>query len=396
MACRRGVRAKGQADFSDTEPFRFRRRLRDRRNPAEGRSKAADMDRKIQSKAAILVRSREPLVVDEFTLPERLECGQVLVKILYSTICGSQLGEIDAKKGEDRFLPHMLGHEASARVLECGPGVRHVKEGDLVVLHWRKGLGIDAATPVYTWRGQRLNAGWVATFATHAVISVNRMTRVPADSPVELLPLLGCAVTTGFGVVVNDAGIRIGESVVVFGAGGVGLNVIQGAALAGAFPIIAVDLFDNRLELAGRFGATHMVNSSTCDSTAAITGILAECGQPEGADVCIDNTGNAAVIEQAYRLCGARGRVVCVGVPAHGENVSIYTLPLHFGKRITGSHGGAAVPHEDIPRYLRLWRAGRLSFDGLVTETYPLEQINTAISRMRSGDAVGRCCLDCR
>lgn len=141
----------------------------------------------------------------------------------------------------------------------------------------------------------------------------------------------------------------IGESVVVFGAGGVGLNVIQGAALAGAFPIIAVDLFDNRLELAGRFGATHMVNSSTCDSTAAITGILAECGQPEGADVCIDNTGNAAVIEQAYRLCGARGRVVCVGVPAHGENVSIYTLPLHFGKRITGSHGGEAVPHEDIP-----------------------------------------------
>ena len=235
MACRRGVRAKGQADFSDTEPFRFRRRLRDRRNPAEGRSKAADMDRKIQSKAAILVRSREPLVVDEFTLPERLECGQVLVKILYSTICGSQLGEIDAKKGEDRFLPHMLGHEASARVLECGPGVRHVKEGDLVVLHWRKGLGIDAATPVYTWRGQRLNAGWVATFATHAVISENRMTRVPADSPVELLPLLGCAVTTGFGVVVNDAGIRIGESVVVFGAGGVGLNVIQGGGPCGGF-----------------------------------------------------------------------------------------------------------------------------------------------------------------
>ena len=100
--------------------------------------------------------------------------------------------------------------------------------------------------------------------------------------------------------------------------------------------------------------------------------------------------------QQAYRLCGARGRVVCVGVPAHGENVSIYTLPLHFGKRIPGSHGGEAVPHEDIPRYLRLWRAGRLSFDGLVTETYPLEQINTAISRMRSGDAVGRCCLDCR
>lgn len=346
-------------------------------------------------RAAILVQSHSPLVIDEIELPEKLECGHVLVRILFTGICGSQLGEIDAKKGEDKFLPHMLGHEASARVLQCGPGVTHVAESDLVVLHWRKGQGIQSAPPVYRWRGKRLNAGWIATFATHAVISENRMTRVPEGSPIDLLPLFGCAVTTGLGVIVNNARVRPGDSVVVFGAGGVGLNEIQGAALAGAYPVIAVDLFDNRLELAAKLGATHCINSRREDAAPAIHNILTELGQGQGADVCIDNTGNPEIIATAYNLTHATGRTVCVGVPKNGDNVSLYTLPLHFGKSITGSHGGEAVPEQDIPRYLRLMEAGRLRLDTLVTERYPLEQINTAIARMRSGEAAGRCCLDC-
>jgi S-(hydroxymethyl)glutathione dehydrogenase/alcohol dehydrogenase len=348
------------------------------------------------TQAAILAQSRSPLIIDEIRLPETLDYGQVLVRLLYTGICGSQLGEIDAKKGEDRFLPHMLGHEASGTVLQCGPGVRHVAEGDLVVLHWRKGLGIESATPVYTWRGRRLNAGWIATFASHAIISENRMTKVPADSPADLLPLFGCAVTTGLGVIVNNARVRVGESVVVFGAGGVGLNVIQGAHLAGAFPIIAVDLFDKRLALATRLGATHAVNSRNQDAPQAIAGILSGYGQPAGADVCIDNTGDTTVIAQAYNLAHGTGRMVCVGVPAVGEAAAIHTLPLHFGKSITGSHGGETMPHEDIPRYLRLLASGRLRLDALITETYPLAAINTAIERMRSGETAGRCLIDCR
>jgi S-(hydroxymethyl)glutathione dehydrogenase/alcohol dehydrogenase len=133
-------------------------------------------------KAAILVEQRQPLVVDEVELPSVLEVGQVLVKVHYSGICGSQLGEIDGAKGEDKFLPHLLGHEASGTVEAIGPGVKHVNLGDTVVLHWRKGLGIEGAPPVYKWRGQKLNAGWIATFNEYAIVAENRVTAIPHDS----------------------------------------------------------------------------------------------------------------------------------------------------------------------------------------------------------------------
>jgi len=155
--------------------------------------------------AAILVEQRKPLVVDEIELPSTLEVGQVLVKVHYSGICGSQLGEIDGAKGEDKFLPHLLGHEASGTVLETGPGVKHVKTGDTVVLHWRKSLGIEGSPPNYLWRGKKLNAGWIATFNEYAIVAENRLTPIPADSDLEVAALFGCAVTTGFGVVVNNA-----------------------------------------------------------------------------------------------------------------------------------------------------------------------------------------------
>ena len=345
--------------------------------------------------AAILAQSRAPLVVDEVELPKTLRPGQILARVLFSGICGSQLGEIDAVKGEDAHLPHLLGHEAAAEVVECGPGARHALPGDLAVLHWRPGLGIEAEPPVYSWRGRKLNAGRIATFGQYAVVSENRLTVVPPDSPRRLLPLLGCAVTTGLGVAANDARIRPGESAVVFGAGGVGLSVIQGAALAGAHPIIAVDLFDNRLDLSLRLGATHAVNAGREDAPAAARAILAELGHGRGADVCVENTGNAAAIAAAWELADPRGRVVLVGVPRKGEKAAIDTLPLHFGKSITGSHGGGAVPQDDIPRCLGLMRAGKLKLEGLVSEIRPLAEVNAAIDGMRSGITSGRCLIDC-
>lgn len=338
------------------------------------------------TRAAILVEQRKPLEVDDIQLPEKLEAGQVLVEIAWSGICGSQLGEIDGAKGEDKFLPHLLGHEGSGTVLEAGPGVRHVKAGDKAVLHWRKGPGIEAAVPSYTWRGRKLNAGWITTFNRHAVISENRLTRIPADSDMEVAALFGCAVTTGFGVVQNNARVRIGEAVVVFGAGGVGLNIVQAAALSGAHPIIAVDLHDNRLALAREMGATHLVNSKREDAAARIREIAAG-----GVDAFIDNTGQPAIIQMGYQLTGPRGRVTLVGVPRKGNDISIHSLPLHFGKVLSGSHGGEAEPGEDIPRFHALFRAGRIRLRELVTERFGLEEINTAIERMRDGRLAGRC-----
>jgi S-(hydroxymethyl)glutathione dehydrogenase/alcohol dehydrogenase len=339
--------------------------------------------------AAILVEQNKPLVIAEIGLPATLEAGQVLVRVIYSGVCGSQLGEIDGAKGEDKFLPHLLGHEGVAKVLSTGPGVRHVKEGDTVVMHWRKGRGIEAATPKYTWGERTVNAGWVTTFNQYAVISENRLTPIPADSDLEVGALYGCAVTTGFGVVLNNAKLQIGESVTVYGAGGIGLNIVQAAAMVSAYPIIAVDLHDAKLRLALEMGATHLVNAGREDAGKAIASIVGG----EGLDCFVDNTGLPAIIQTGYRLTKAQGRVVLVGVPKRGQDISIHSLPLHFGKGLSGSHGGEAVPETDIPRYQNLFRHGRLKLRELITDRFPLEQINAAIDKMRSGSISGRCLI---
>ena len=343
----------------------------------------------MKTRAAILVEQKKPLVIEEVEVPA-LKLGQVLVKVLASGICGSQIGEINGVKGPDRFLPHLLGHEGCGTVLEIGEGVRTVKPGDRVVLHWRKGAGLESVTPTYGSRLGTVNAGWVTTFNEHAVISENRVTAVPADFDVEAAALFGCAVTTAFGVVTNNAQVAIGQSVVVFGAGGIGLNIIQAAALLSASAIIAVDLHDSRLALARQLGATHTINSREGDAEALIQQALA--GQP--LDVFIDNTGVPAVIELGYRLTHSQGRVILVGVPRLGNTVSLYTLPLHFGKVLTGSQGGESKPAQDIPRYLRLLQQGRLQLDRFVSARYPLEEINTAIAAMRDGATAGRVMLE--
>lgn len=340
-------------------------------------------------KAAILVEQRKPLVIADIELPQTLDVGQVLVKVHYSGICGSQLGEIDGAKGEDKFLPHLLGHEGSGTVVETGPGVRYVKAGDKVVLHWRKGLGIEPVPPKYKWGGKTVNAGWVTTFNEYAIVAENRITPIPADSDMEVAALFGCAVTTGFGVVVNNAKLKIGESVVVFGAGGVGLNIVQAAAMVSAWPVIAVDLHDNRLDLARQMGATHLINSKKCDARQAILDILGSAG----VDAFIDNTGQPAIIEMAYQLVKPQGRVTLVGVPRKGNNINIYSLPLHFGKGLSGSHGGEAVPEQDIPRYQGMFGAGRIKLRELITDVLDVGEINTAIQRMRDGTLAGRCLI---
>ena len=335
-----------------------------------------------QGRAAILAQSRQPLVVDTIDMPAELDAGQVLVKVLYTTICGAQINEIDALKGVDKFLPHLLGHEASAEVVEIGPGVTMVKPGDTVVLHWRPSRGIQSRTPAYGWRGQKLNAGWITTFNEYAVLSENRMTPIPADFDLRTAPLLGCAVTTAAGVVNNDAHLKIGESVVIFGAGGVGLNLVQFAALAGGHPIVAVDLLDHKLDMARARGATHSINGAKVSDVA---GAIRDIVGAAGPDKVFETTGVKSVIESAYELTHADGVCVLVGVPH--EKVTINTLPIHFNKILTGSHGGSAMPHIDIPRIIRLVKAGRLSFDGLITDEFALDDINPAFDLVRSGKA---------
>jgi len=338
--------------------------------------------------AAILVEQNKPLEIDEVYFPSKLSVGQVLVQIYYSGICGSQIGEIDGVKGHDPYLPHLLGHEGSGKVLATGEGVKHVKKDNHVVLHWMPGLGIQADPPVYSWKSKRLNAGAVTTFNEYAIVSENRLTVIPKEFDLELAPLFGCAVTTGLGIVNNNANIKIGESVVVFGAGGVGLNVIQGAAMVSANPIIAIDIYDHKLEFARQFGATHTINANTDDTINQIFSIV-----PGGVDYVIENTGNINNIESSYHVTSSTGKVVLVGVPRKDKNINIYTLPLHFGKKIEGSKGGNTLPHQDILRYIRLFNDGKLELKSLLTDSFSLMDINVAIKKMRMGQIKGRCLI---
>jgi len=337
--------------------------------------------------SAILVENNKPLVIDEISLPDKLYFGQVLVKVQYSGICGAQINEIEGAKGPDKFLPHLLGHEGVGTVMEVGAGVKTVRPGDTVCMHWRPSDGLQSDTPQYDWSGTSVNAGWVTTFNEYSVASENRLTPVPDDLDARLVPLLGCSVTTAMGVINNDAKVKIGQSLVVFGIGGVGLNIVQFADMVSAYPIVGVDIVEEKLDLGLRFGATRCFNSlRTTNVDKEIRKVVGE----KGADIVVDTTGNSRVIEQAYELTHPDGKTILVGVPKKGDNVSIYTLPLHFKKVIKGSHGGNAEPHLDIPRLINLHRAGKLRLDGLITHYFNLRDINRAIEVVRSGKS-GRC-----
>src|SRR5437867_11801651 len=198
-------------------------------------------------KAAVLFELKGRLVLADREMPA-LDVGQVLVKIQCSGICGAQLGEIAGVKGPDKFLPHLLGHEGGGVVVDIGPGVTQVKPGDHVVMHWRKGAGIHARPASYQWNGRKVNAGWVTTFQDHAIVSENRVTPIGKDVPFEVAALMGCAITTALGLINSDAQVKIGDSIVIVGCGGVGRSVVQGAEMVCGNRIVAVDLSDHMLE----------------------------------------------------------------------------------------------------------------------------------------------------
>jgi len=337
----------------------------------------------MKTPAAILVEQRKPLVIDEVEVPA-IKRGQVLVEIHATRVCGSQIGEIDGVKGPDKFLPHLLGHEAGAVVLEVGREVKHVAPGDRVVCHWRPGAGIDAGGSVYDWSDAKVNAGPITTFQKYAVISENRLTKVPPDTDFELCCLLADTLTTGFGIINNDAKVQRGESVVIFGVGGIGLGVVLGAKLAGANPIIGVDLHDHKLAKAAAYGLTHQINASRENAAERVKEILGGL-----ADVTIDGTGNPKVIETAYDLSKLRGgRCVLFGVMSHDQRVSIHTLPLHFGRVLTGSEGGQSHPDRDIPDILQRLAVNSVSVAGFVTDRGSLNDLPEIMDRMRRGEVV--------
>ena len=211
-------------------------------------------------KSAVLERINHPLAIREVELSE-LEVGQVLVKVLVSGLCGAQLHEIRGHKGNEKFLPHPMGHEGCGIVEEVGPGVTTVKVGDKVVMHWRPGSGIESPFPKYLLNDKWMSSGKCTTLSEYSIVSENRVTTVPQDTPPDLCAILGCALTTAMGIIDNEVDLKFGESVAVVGCGGVGLNLIQAAALKSACPIHAIDNNSSKRDLCFTAGATIFAES---------------------------------------------------------------------------------------------------------------------------------------
>jgi S-(hydroxymethyl)glutathione dehydrogenase/alcohol dehydrogenase len=342
----------------------------------------------MKTQAALLVQTGQPLVLADIETPA-LKPGQVLVEIAYSGACGTQVMEWRGDKGEDKWVPHCLGHEGTGTVLEAGSAITKVKPGNKVILSWLKGSGIEAGGAVYDWDGKKVNAGGVTTFQRHAVVSENRLTLLPPDLPMDVAVLLGCAAPTGMGAVYNVLKVQPGDSVAVFGTGGIGLNALMAAALAGAMPVIGIDPNPTRRALAKIYGATHVIDPSAYDVSGEIKKIV-----PQGVDLAVESSGVPAVMEQSINATRQQGgRAVVIGNAKHGAVLSLNPGVFNQGKSLLGTWGGDSVPDRDYGRYGRLLASGRFPVRDLLSKPYSLAQADLALQDLAAGK-VGRPLID--
>jgi Zn-dependent alcohol dehydrogenase len=348
----------------------------------------------MKSVAAIDTGYGKPLVVDEIELPDpRPE--QVIVKLYSSGVCHSQLHQMHNK---DAARPFVMGHEGTGVVTKVGRDVTHLKEGDTAIVTWvprkpEKGRRPPSMTGA-SYQETPLN-GMVWTWGEDVLVNSDYVVRVASDIPKDVSCIVGCAVLTGAGAVLNTAKVRPADSVAVFGVGGVGLCALRMAALLDAYPLIAVDLQDDKLAFAKEFGATHTVNASKTDPVQAIIDITRG-----GADYCFDAIGVKKTMEQVLPATrgggpGADnhgGMAVLIGWPQTDITIDARHFMQH--QRIYRGSLGATYPERDFDMFLRMHKEGKFPLDKLVTKSYSLDQINEACDDLQKAKIFGRSIIE--
>ena len=336
--------------------------------------------------AAVLTRIGHPLEVMNLSLLDQLSAGQVLVKLKSASVCGSQLLEIAGEKGNARFVPHLLGHEGFGEVIEVGPGVNKFVVGDSVVMHWRRSSGQESANPRYKGpKGNLIGAGKVATFSSLSVVSENRLTKVPHDVDPDLATLLGCGLSTGISAVYKQANLKAGSSVLVLGAGGIGLSVCVGATLIGAKQVVVVDKDLAKKELAKGCGATGFL-----ESTKLANDLLDVSNLNFKFDAVFETTGSASMMGVSLSLTRDSGTVVQLGQSSPTDSVNLGPQGQAFGstegKTVIFSQGGGFDPDVDLGIFIRELSHPRSgSWRNLIGPMGTLEQVNDLIDGLRSG-----------
>ena len=353
-------------------------------------------------KAAIAYEPGKPLVVEDVIL-DAPKYREVKVRVAATAICHS---DIHALKGElGPVFPVIGGHESAGYIEAVGEGVTSVKPGDAVVVSLVANCGhcyyclngqshlCDFPWPLKTesrfknLKGQSIKQMFkVGSFAEYTIVDQSQVAKIPFDIPMDRAALLACGVITGFGSVVWRAQVKALSSVVVIGAGGVGLNSIQGAAFSGAYPIVAVDVLDYKLEAAKKFGATHVINAKKADPIAEVRKICYD----RGADYIFVTVGSAAAMKQGFLMTGGRGMTVIVGLPTPGDDI-LSLSPFEFLDKervVTGSFMGSTNLQVGIPQLVELYKAGKLKLDELITQHYPIDKINESIHSVLNGQAL--------
>jgi Zn-dependent alcohol dehydrogenase len=355
-------------------------------------------------KAAVMREQNKPLAIEEVEI-QGPKAGEVLVKVKAVGICHSDFHPI---KGDMPVpLPIILGHEGAGIVEQNGPGVTTVQKGDHIVMAVLSSCG--KCTPCIIGRPYNCETIWPimfsgtmpdgtrrlkdkagneinhffcqSSFAEYCIISEGSAVKIDEDIPLEKVAVLGCGATTGIGAVLNTARVEAGSRVAIFGCGGVGLSSVMAAKLAGASKIIAIDIRDNKLKMARGFGATHTINSTRENPVEKIQELTGG-----GSDYSFEAIGDVGIIAQAFDAIRPGGMTVVVGAPPVGIKVSIDPWAFIMEKVLTGSAAGSLRPQVDIPRYVELFKAGKLPLDRLVSKTFSLEKINDAFDAMNKGE----------
>ncbi|MDB2434633.1 zinc-binding dehydrogenase [Luminiphilus sp.] len=331
-------------------------------------------------KAAVLFELNRPLKIIEIDRLPDLKEGQVLVDVIYSGLCHSQVMEVTGKRGPDKFLPHMLGHEGVGIVKAVGDGITKVCVGDRVIMGWVRGQGANVPGGIYQYQNQVINSGQVTTFSEQSIVSENCLVTLPEDLPLDIAVLMGCALPTGAGLVMNELQPEPNKTYAIFGMGGIGLSALITLRLYDTSRVIALDLEDEKLALASELGATDTINMSELDPVNAIHQLV-----PDGVDYALEASGVAHVIEQAFMSVRDRGGLcVFASHPPEGDMIRIDPLTMHRGKQIRGSWGGSSIPDRDIPKLSDLYRKYQLPLEKLISKRYSLSQINVAIDDLKN------------
>lgn len=333
-------------------------------------------------KAAILHKLNTPLkIIEDVEIPALKE-GQLLVKIKYAGLCHSQLMEAKGLRGEDKYLPHMLGHEGVGEIIDIGPKSKKFVVGDQVVLGWVKGLGLEGGPTKY--KSQSLgtvNAGAVTTFSNYAVISENRLYKKPKGTPEKLAVLYGCALPTGVGLVLNDLKPKKDACIVVLGLGGIGLSALMACKKFLPKTLIAIDTEPAKLELAKELGATHTINIKDEN----LKDIILSLTNNNGSDYCIEAAGLVSTIETGFALIRRNGgELIFASHPKAGDMISLDPFELICGKSIRGTWGGSSQPDHDIEILGEMYRNGQLQLEKMLSHEYNLDNINKAMDDLQN------------